>query len=150
MGYGCLGESGATYRRSSYEVPMRFQWGSNGDRWQVKGRQRGKATPIREKKTNSQLWTSSHRLFNDYEIDKSIFFCKYFSLYLRMCIFCSTFEHLPWLAHFPRLSQSQFPRSYVREMQPILQIARNICKNGLTLSSATQHFAFKRAWASAV
>ena len=79
-----------------------------------------------------------------YEIDKSIFFCKYFSLYLRMCIFCCTSNICFGLPISHAFSHSQFPRSYFREMQPILQIARNICKNGLTLSSATQHFAFKR------
>ena len=170
----------------------------------------------------------------------SIFFCKYFSLYLRMCIFCCTSDTAYWknsyltllersfqyspvatfalcspytrsleifaktvwpdhplpntslsselervlysvwdrlnlsffanISHFTcvcaffvvpsnicldlpishAFSHSQFPRSYFREMRYIHKIARNVCKNGLTLSSTTQHFAFKRAWASAV
>ena len=73
------------------------------------------------------------------DIPKIITFWKKCSLYLRMCIFCCTFEHLPWLRFlfsrslnscrrsYVRRSLSKLhsgassSRSYVRTMQPILQ-----------------------------
>ena len=61
---------------------------------------------------------------------------------IRHSMYCADSSEWGLFGHNTR---SAFRRTPSRKMQPIHKIARNICKNGLTLSSATQHFAFKRA-----
>ena len=45
---------------------------------------------------------------------------NFLPFFLRICFFCRTFEHLPWLYNpHKTIHKSQFPRSYCLIMQPI-------------------------------
>ena len=75
---------------------------------------------------------------------------KNFSLCLRMCIFCCTFEHLPWLAHFS--SHSAKANSLVATVAKCWTYSSSLvinCKKTVVPHHAPfQHLALKQAWAS--